>query len=95
MKLQSMAKHGKIRSVRHPIGARGPRIDARALRAIRIQAGFTQVELGKRAKVHYSHISRLESGKRAYPRPRIAHAIADALGCEVSSILAADLLAGN
>jgi len=71
-------------------GARGPRVNSTALRAIRIVAGLTQAELASRAGVDGSHISRLESGKRAHPAPRITKALAEVLGVPVATILAVD-----
>ncbi|MEQ4301578.1 helix-turn-helix transcriptional regulator [Plantactinospora sp. B6F1] len=77
---------------KHPRGARGPRVNARAIRGIRVERGYTQTELARRSGVGQSHISRIELGARPYPDPRITKALADALGCKVVDLLAADLV---
>ncbi len=62
---------------------------------MRIEAGLTQMDLGRRASVDPSHVSRIEAGVRTHPAPRITKALADALGCPVNSLLAAEHLAVN
>lgn len=78
-------------ATRHPRGARGPRINRRALAALRISEGWTQTLLAQKAGIAHSHVSNLEAGVRTHPSPRITRALADALGVEVRDLLAADL----
>lgn len=63
------------------------------MRAMRIEAGMTQAELGRRARVHNSHVSRIESGQRTYPAPQISKALAEALGCPLTALITIELLA--
>lgn len=44
--------------------------------------------LAKKAGLNHSYVSRLESGQRRYPAPRITKALADALGVPMAAILA-------
>lgn len=76
--------------MRHPRGARGPRINANALRGLRLEAGLTQTELATRAGVAHSHVSRLEKQVRTHPTPRIVAGLARALGVEVRDLLDGD-----
>ncbi|HEX6685737.1 MAG TPA: helix-turn-helix transcriptional regulator [Candidatus Limnocylindrales bacterium] len=78
-----------------PPGARGPKVNRRAWRALRIERGLTQTGLGRLADVDASHISRIESGVRTHPSPKITKRVADALGVEVRDLLAADLEAAR
>lgn len=74
-----------------PLGARGPKINRTALRAIRIERGYTQVTLGELADVDPSHICRIEAGIRTHPSPRVTKALADALRVDIRDLLAAEL----
>lgn len=70
--------------------ARGPRINAIALAAIRERSGQTQTQLAAAASLSPSHVSRLEAGKRKWPSLRVTRALAEALDVPVSALLASD-----
>lgn len=61
---------------------------------MRIEAGYTQMELGRLAGIHSSHISRMEAGKRTHPAPSITKRLAKALGCPARTLLDADCQVG-
>ncbi len=52
------------------------------LRRLRMQEGWTQEEMARRAKVHHSVISRVESGK-GNPTLKTIQKVADVLGVEI------------
>jgi len=64
------------------------RLGAR-LRALRMAAGLTQVELGARADMHKSDISRLERGERA-PSLETMAALSEALDLSLAVFLTLD-----
>jgi transcriptional regulator with XRE-family HTH domain len=59
---------------------------ARALRAWRIDRGWSQEELARRAGVAHRTIYELEAGRRPQPYPSTRKKIADALGIVPSDI---------
>ena len=63
--------------------------DGAAIVRLRDQLGLTQEDLARRAEVTVRTVARLEKNT-CYPRPSTLTAIADALGCSVTDLLAAD-----
>ena len=64
-----------------------PRTLAATVRAARERAGLPLRELAARAGIHYSVLSRIESGSVANPTPDTVRRLADALGLEPSELL--------
>lgn len=66
---------------------RGPRVEISAakLRALRTNAGFTQLELANLAKLTPAQVSRLENGWHN-PNRRTVEQLANALGCQFSDL---------
>lgn len=62
------------------------------LKNLRYNAGLTQMELAELAGVSQPTLSAIETGL-AVGRPSTLTAIADALGCSVTDLLAADEVA--
>lgn len=69
------------------ISHRGPRVEISAtkLRALRIQAGFTQLELANLANLTPAQVSRLENGWH-HPNRRTVEQLTVALGCRFSDL---------
>ena len=59
------------------------------VKKIRLQKGFSQQVLSKKARVSRQTISNLESGKPVNTTTAILVRLADALGCEVSDFFTA------
>ena len=66
-----------------------PSIDRGALATARIRAGLSQADLATAAGISQPHMSRIESGARMYPHPRIIRAIAAALNMDIDSLVSA------
>jgi transcriptional regulator with XRE-family HTH domain len=56
------------------------------LRRKRVETGWTQAELARRAKVSPSHLSAVESGSLG-ASPKLLGRLADALGCEIADLM--------
>jgi DNA-binding XRE family transcriptional regulator len=59
--------------------------DSTSLAGLRMRAGLSQVELGRRTNLEQSHISRYESGKHE-PGLQIARSLASALGVSIEAV---------
>ena len=59
------------------------------LKRLRMAAGLSPAELARHSGVHYSTISRLESGDLTRPGADITMRLAQALGVEISGLLGA------
>ena len=57
------------------------------LRAMRVEKGYSQVDLAKRAKVTNVYLSLLESGKKKNPSLAVLRRLAKALGVPVTELL--------
>lgn len=66
---------------------RGPKINGRTIRALRIAHGLSQVGLAKAAQLDHSYVSRIERGQRCHPAPAVTLALANALGVDMAAIL--------
>jgi transcriptional regulator with XRE-family HTH domain len=64
--------------------------DPLAVRRHRILAGLGQVALAERADITAAHVSKIETGKGS-ASPDVLNRLADALGCSVVELLAAEL----
>lgn len=66
---------------------RGPKINAHAVRAIRLAQGKSQVTLAREAQLDHSYVSRLEAGQRCHPAPGVLKQLAEALGVPMTALL--------
>lgn len=64
-----------------------PQRIGRMLRAMRMEKGYSQVALAKRAKVTNVYLSLLESGKKKNPSLAVLRRLAKALGAPVTELL--------
>ncbi|MGW2934822.1 helix-turn-helix domain-containing protein [Streptomyces sp. NPDC001156] len=64
-----------------------------ALRRRRIERGLNQVELAAKVGITPSHMSVVERGRRG-ASPRVLNRLAEALGCEITDLLAVTAEAG-
>lgn len=68
-------------------------MNAEALKRLRTEAGLTQAELGARAGINPSIISRLEAGERVTGSVNTLRALSDALAAELRLALGDVLVA--
>lgn len=68
-------------------------MNAEALKRLRTEAGLTQAELGARAGINPSIISRLEAGERVTGSVNTLRALSDALATELRLALGDVLVA--
>ena len=68
-------------------------MNAEALKRLRAEAGLTQAELGARAGINPSIISRLEAGERVTGSVNTLRALSDALATELRLALGDVLVA--
>jgi transcriptional regulator with XRE-family HTH domain len=64
-----------------------PQRIGRVLRAMRVEKGYSQVDLAKRAKVTNVYLSLLESGKKKNPSLAVLRRLAKALAVPVAELL--------
>ena len=67
---------------------RGPKINAHAVKALRVAQGLSQVSLARKAGLDHSYLSRIERAQRCHPAPSVTKALAEALGVPMAAILA-------
>lgn len=83
---------GTTRPARRRYKTRGVRVNGHAVRAVRIHAGLSQVELATQARMSPQHLSNVEHGRQAVVNARMLQAIAEALAVDVRAFTA-DLVA--
>jgi putative transcriptional regulator len=59
----------------------------RMLKALRLERGYRQIDLAKRAKVTNVYLSQLENGKKKNPSLAVLRRLAKALGVPVTELL--------
>jgi putative transcriptional regulator len=59
----------------------------RMLRALRLERGYRQIDLAKRAKVTNVYLSQLENGRKKNPSLAVLRRLAKALGVPVTELL--------
>jgi putative transcriptional regulator len=59
----------------------------RMLRTLRLERGYRQVDLAKRAKVTSVYLSQLENGRKKNPSLAVLRRLAKALGVPVTELL--------
>jgi transcriptional regulator with XRE-family HTH domain len=58
-----------------------------AVKRLRRERGWTQAQLGRRARLSQAHVSEIESGVRANPTARVVQKLARAFGVPVGELL--------
>jgi transcriptional regulator with XRE-family HTH domain len=64
-----------------------PQRIGRMLRTMRVEKGYSQIALAKRAKVTNVYLSQLENGKKKNPSLAVLRRLAKALGVPVTELL--------